>query len=294
MARIRTIKPEFWGDEKMAKLAPVTRLVFLGLISMADDRGRLVDSVKRIDAFLFPFDEDSTNVRRSLDELHANGRIKRGLTASGQKIIEMVNWHHQKIDRPHYAGCLPDITQEVSYDSTNVRRTLDEGSTNDRRTFDDGSVSVSVPTISTKDQQIPVRRAKARTTRGAGETGEGGKFPGFLAATCNAGYEAWLAKSGAVDYPRFRKAFGPAFRVAETDRPAALPRDAELVPSIGLYFAAIRGTSGARHASPEACAKAISQLAQATRETDGERRLALARYALGLTEEARRMERAAA
>ena len=124
--------------------------------------------------------------------------------------------------------------------------------------------------------------------------GEASKFPGFAVEVCDAAYNAWLAKSGAVEYGRFRKAFGPAFRMAEADRPTELPRDAELVTAIGLYFAAIRGTSGARHASPEACAKAISQLAQATRESDGERRLALARHALGVTEEARRMERAAA
>ena len=41
MARIRTIKPEFWTDEKLAPLSPICRLTFLGLVSMADDAGRL-------------------------------------------------------------------------------------------------------------------------------------------------------------------------------------------------------------------------------------------------------------
>jgi hypothetical protein len=36
-ARIRTIKPEFWNDEKLGKLPREVRLTFLGIISsMAD------------------------------------------------------------------------------------------------------------------------------------------------------------------------------------------------------------------------------------------------------------------
>lgn len=92
MARIRTIKPEFWGDEKLAPCSPITRLVFLGLISMADDAGRVVDNVKVIDAFVFP--ETSETCRGSIDELSAMGRIRRGKTASGQRIIE----RHKQFD----------------------------------------------------------------------------------------------------------------------------------------------------------------------------------------------------
>ncbi len=53
MPRIRSIKPEFWADEKMSSLSPIDRLVFLGLIGMADDFGRVHDNVKVIDAFVF-------------------------------------------------------------------------------------------------------------------------------------------------------------------------------------------------------------------------------------------------
>ena len=54
------IKPEFWQDEKLAPLTPVDRLVFLGLISQADDAGRLVDSVRMLDGLLFPYTDDSS------------------------------------------------------------------------------------------------------------------------------------------------------------------------------------------------------------------------------------------
>jgi hypothetical protein len=99
MARIRTIKPEFWTDEKLSLLDPLTRLVFLGLVSMADDAGRLVDNVKLLDGQLFPCTDDTC--RDSLDTLARTGRIIRYRSDSGQELIQVANWHkHQRVDNP--------------------------------------------------------------------------------------------------------------------------------------------------------------------------------------------------
>lgn len=117
MARIRTIKPEFWGDEKLAPLPPIDRLVFLGLIGMADDAGRVVDTIRAIDGFIFPETEDSA--RESIDKLVDLGRIDRGVTASGQRILQIVNWDHQKIDKPNMAAALPPV---VILDESSKRR----------------------------------------------------------------------------------------------------------------------------------------------------------------------------
>lgn len=108
MARIRTTKPEFWQDEKLAPLDPLTRLVFLGLIGMADDCGRVLDNVKAIDAFIFPETNDSA--AKALVTLASLGRIARGLTASGQRVIQIVKWEeHQKVSHPNLAAALPEI-----------------------------------------------------------------------------------------------------------------------------------------------------------------------------------------
>jgi hypothetical protein len=97
--RIRTLKPEFWSDEKLSPLPPIDRLVFLGLISLSDDAGRLLDNVKAIDGFVFPETEDSA--KKSLELLAGLGRIIRYRSTSGQKLIQIANWHrHQKIDKP--------------------------------------------------------------------------------------------------------------------------------------------------------------------------------------------------
>lgn len=99
MARIRTIKPEFWQDEKLAPLNALTRLVFIGLISQADDAGRLVDNVKLIDGLLFSETEDTC--REALDTLARLSRILRYRSPSGQALIQILKWEdHQRVDKP--------------------------------------------------------------------------------------------------------------------------------------------------------------------------------------------------
>jgi len=100
MARIRTLKPEFWQDEKLSMCDALTRLVFVGLISQADDSGRIIDSVKLIDGILFPATDDTCAV--ALDKLAALRRIIRYETSSGQRVIQITGWRkHQKVDRPN-------------------------------------------------------------------------------------------------------------------------------------------------------------------------------------------------
>lgn len=125
MARIRTIKPEFWGDEKLAPLPALARLVFLGLISMADDAGRLVDNVKSIDGFIFPETEETS--RDSLDTLASSGRIVRYKSESGQRIIQVANWlKHQKVDKPS-RYTLPAVAEP----SRELRETVEESPRSD-------------------------------------------------------------------------------------------------------------------------------------------------------------------
>ncbi|MBK8645303.1 MAG: hypothetical protein IPN16_01890 [Gemmatimonadetes bacterium] len=122
MPRIRTIKPEFFSDEKLAPLPVLTRFVFLGLISMADDCGRVLDNLKIIDAYIFPRNvgDESGKPHRPVGD----GAHQRGVTASGQRIIQIVNWTaHQKIEKPNFRSALPPIDpQDVAAPS------VDDGS----------------------------------------------------------------------------------------------------------------------------------------------------------------------
>lgn len=60
MARIRTVKPEFWGHPKTSKVSRDARLLFLGLLNFADDEGRLLASPRAIAGYVFPNDFDVT------------------------------------------------------------------------------------------------------------------------------------------------------------------------------------------------------------------------------------------
>lgn len=54
MARIRTIKPEFWEDEKLAKLPIHARLLFIGTWNFADDNGVLLANPVLMKSHIFP------------------------------------------------------------------------------------------------------------------------------------------------------------------------------------------------------------------------------------------------
>jgi hypothetical protein len=97
MARIRTIKPEFFRSEDIGDLTPLARLLFIGLWTMADRDGRLLDRPRRISADIFPYDEDF-DCETLLGELDAGDLIHR-YEAGGQRCIQIQNF--AKHQRPH-------------------------------------------------------------------------------------------------------------------------------------------------------------------------------------------------
>ncbi|GHV17771.1 hypothetical protein FACS189425_04770 [Clostridia bacterium] len=56
MARARNIKPGFFLNDELSSLPFEDRLLFIGLWTLADRRGRLEDRPKRIKAAIFPYD----------------------------------------------------------------------------------------------------------------------------------------------------------------------------------------------------------------------------------------------
>ena len=57
MARTRMIKPEFWDDEKLAKVSRDARLLFVGLWSNSDDYGVVKGHPAWLKNRIFPYDE---------------------------------------------------------------------------------------------------------------------------------------------------------------------------------------------------------------------------------------------
>ncbi len=61
MPRIRSIKPQFWLDEKLGKIPRDARLLYIGLWNLSDDQGVFEWRPERIKIQLFPYDTDVTN-----------------------------------------------------------------------------------------------------------------------------------------------------------------------------------------------------------------------------------------
>lgn len=99
MARIRTIKPEYWSDERMATVSLEARLLFLGLFNLSDDEGRLRGHPALIRGALFPYDDLTVaQVDGWLAELESAGRIQR-YRVDGEAYVWVRNFaKHQKID----------------------------------------------------------------------------------------------------------------------------------------------------------------------------------------------------
>lgn len=100
--RIRTVKPEFWSDEKIGSISPLARLLFIACFNIADDEGLLNINPMYLRSFAFPYDdvplEDSKSI---LGELLEYSLIVRYTDAKKNIYGWIPNFRkHQRIDKP--------------------------------------------------------------------------------------------------------------------------------------------------------------------------------------------------
>ena len=100
MARIRTIKPEFWEDEKLAKLPLHARLLFIGTWNFADDNGVLLANPVLMKSHIFPYEDIGiSTISEWIDMLVENGMLIR-TTYNGKDYLVIRKFLiHQKINR---------------------------------------------------------------------------------------------------------------------------------------------------------------------------------------------------
>lgn len=119
MPRIRTVKPEFWEDEKVACLSRDARLMYIGCFNLADDEGLLRWSPAYLKSALFMYDDDldTTDVKGLMDEIVEQSAIlpyspavARGSVK--QNLAWIVKFRiHQKINRPQPSKLSPPSPQ---------------------------------------------------------------------------------------------------------------------------------------------------------------------------------------
>lgn len=131
MARIRTIKPEFWSSEQVMACTPIARLLFIGIWNFCDDGGNHPMSPRTIKALVFPGDDITTEaVEKLLAELVAADLL---ITyyADGKIYLHVQGWRHQKIDKRTFK--YPAFVPSADANSESGRRVLDEESSNGSR-----------------------------------------------------------------------------------------------------------------------------------------------------------------
>jgi hypothetical protein len=122
MARIRTIKPEFWTDERLTECSLSARLMFIGMWNFADDTGNMEASAKQLKMKIFPADD--INTASLLDELLTHGLVIE-YSVSGKKYLHIKGFlKHQVINRPSKSQTPPPGFTE---DSVSAPEELQEG-----------------------------------------------------------------------------------------------------------------------------------------------------------------------
>ncbi len=159
MARIRSIKPDIWDDERFGRLSLAARLLFIGLISQADDSGRMRANERLVSSKVFPYDNPAAvDTAGLLVELNSMGMITL-YSVNGFEYLEIPGFtRHQKIDKPSPSVMPgPSDVVEAREASQSILGQFDERSSNDQVPIEDHSLRayVRVPLPSTPIQSTP-------------------------------------------------------------------------------------------------------------------------------------------
>ncbi|MFD0314643.1 hypothetical protein [Streptomyces flavalbus] len=103
MARIRTVKPDLFVNERVAACSVTAVVTYIGLFTQSDDHGRHRDNPAIIAGLLWPLRAEHTpvHVEEDLQQLADAGLICRYTGCDGKRYLHVTGWYeHQKIDRP--------------------------------------------------------------------------------------------------------------------------------------------------------------------------------------------------
>lgn len=134
MARIRTIKPEFWEDEKIGKLPLQARLLYIGTWNIADDNGVLRGNIAWIKSQVFPYDENLRigEVKGWIDALVKARMLIPFLYREESYYVIRTFRSHQRIDTRYSNELIPNeiLTEILPHDetTTSTQRDHDVGS----------------------------------------------------------------------------------------------------------------------------------------------------------------------
>lgn len=123
MARIRTIKPEFWRNEQLAGVSAEACLLAVGLLNHCDDEGYFNANPKLVEADVFPLRELSSKTTVLIQELVSIGYINVFSGSDGKTYGHIVSFErHQVINKkkPSVIKDLCELPYEYGIDTVSV------------------------------------------------------------------------------------------------------------------------------------------------------------------------------
>lgn len=119
MARARNIKPSFFTNDDLSELNPLSRLLFIGMWTVADYKGCFEYKPKRLKVQLLPYDD--CDIEQLVSDLEKSGFISI-YSVQGQQYGKVINF--EKHQNPHKnerekGSEIPDISLADGENSTN-------------------------------------------------------------------------------------------------------------------------------------------------------------------------------
>ncbi len=117
MARIRSVKPEFWTDRPFVRRVPArdARMLYMALWNLADEHGRLGGDSYYIKSQVFPYAEDDDltpdAISGLLDMLAAAGKIVRYEVDGDPYLYLPKLGKHQRLEPHKVPSRLPDVPE---------------------------------------------------------------------------------------------------------------------------------------------------------------------------------------
>jgi hypothetical protein len=132
MARIRTIKPEFFTSADICDLTPLTRLVYISLWCEADREGKLIWNQKTIKLRFFPAD-NKDEFNESISELLDSDLIEIYKIDGKEYCIIPSFTKHQVINNRETDSKLPNPPRDIDASGTRESGVLGEGKGKERK-----------------------------------------------------------------------------------------------------------------------------------------------------------------
>lgn len=142
MARIRSIKPEFFTSETIAALSLSARLTFIGLWTYVDDNGVGLDNELLITAAIWPLERDNLEtLARTREDIASlsRARLVSRYQDSRKGYLHVTSWdEHQKVDHPRKPRYpLPSEACVIVPLTSGIESVDDALATDSRQTRDD-------------------------------------------------------------------------------------------------------------------------------------------------------------